>query len=77
MFVSKVETLLYKLQSFSDKCCLLSFQEGFSMKREKTVVDVEVSEDKKKEIVGSLLREHTTFGMGIERERKRQEEIVS
>lgn len=47
------------------------------MKREKTVVDIEVSEDKKKEIVGSLLREHTTFGMGIERERKRQEEIVS
>lgn len=47
------------------------------MKREKTVVDVEVSEDKKKEIVGSLLREHTTFGMGIERERRRQEDIVS
>ena len=47
------------------------------MKREKTVVDVEVSEDKKKEIIGSLLREHTTFGMGFERERKRQEENVS
>ena len=47
------------------------------MKREKTVVDVEVSEDKKKEIVGSLLREHTQFGVGIERERKRQEDIVS
>ena len=47
------------------------------MKREKTVVDIEVSEDKKKEIVGSLLREHTTFGMGFERERKRQEEAVS
>ena len=53
-----------------------SLPEGFSMKREKTVVDVEVSEDKKKEIVGSLLREHTTFGMGIERERKRQEDIL-
>ena len=47
------------------------------MKREKTVVDVEVSEDKKKEIIGSLFREHTTFGMGIERERRRQEDIVS
>ena len=47
------------------------------MKREKTVVDVEVSEDKKKEIIVSLLREHTTFGMGFERERKRQEENVS
>ncbi|CAB4011834.1 Hypothetical predicted protein [Paramuricea clavata] len=54
-----------------------SLPEGFSMKREKTVVDVEVSEDKKKEIVGSLLREHTQFGVGIERERKRQEDIVS
>lgn len=47
------------------------------MKREKTVVDVKVSDDKKKEIFGSLLREHTTFGMGIERERKRQEDRVS
>jgi hypothetical protein len=65
------------LAKYVSGCCLFSFQDGFRMKREKTVVDVEVSEDKKKEIIGSLLREHTTFGMGIERERKRQEDIVS
>ena len=47
------------------------------MKREKTVIDVEVSEEKQKEIVSSLLREHTNVGMKFERERTRQEEMVS
>ena len=46
------------------------------MKREKTVIDVEVSEEKQKEIVSSLLREHTNVGMKFERERTRQEEMV-
>ena len=47
------------------------------MKREKTVIDVEVSEEKQREIVSSLLREHTNVGMKFERERTRQEEMVS
>lgn len=47
------------------------------MKREKTVIDVEVSEEKHREIVSSLLREHTNVGMKFERERTRQEEMVS
>ena len=46
------------------------------MKREKTVIDVEVSEEKQKQIVSSLLREHTNVGMKFERERTRQEEMV-
>ena len=46
------------------------------MKREKTVIDVEVSEEKQREIVSSLLREHTNVGMKFERERTRQEEMV-
>jgi len=49
---------------------------GFAMKREKTVIDVEVSEEKQKEIVSSLLREHTNVGMKFERERTRQEEML-
>ena len=47
------------------------------MKREKTVIDVEVSEEKQREIVSSLLREHTNVGMKFERERTRQEKMVS
>ena len=47
------------------------------MKREKTVIDVEVSEEKQREIVSSLMREHTNVGMKFERERTRQEEMVS
>ena len=47
------------------------------MKREKTVIDVEVSEEKQREIVQSLFREHTNVGMKFERERTRQEEMVS
>ena len=46
------------------------------MKREKTVIDVEVSEEKQRAIVSSLLREHTNVGMKFERERTRQEEMV-
>ena len=46
------------------------------MKREKTVIDVEVSEEKQREIVSSLLRGHTNVGMKFERERTRQEEMV-
>lgn len=46
------------------------------MKREKTVIDVEVNPEKQKEIVSSLLREHTNAGMKFERERARQEEMV-
>ena len=47
------------------------------MKREKTVIDVEVSEEKQREIVSSLMREHTNVGMKFERERTRQEKMVS
>lgn len=47
------------------------------MKREKTVIDVEVSEEKQREIVSTLLRGHTNVGMKFERERTRQEEMVS
>lgn len=46
------------------------------MKREKTVIDVEVSKEKQQEILSSLLREHTNVGMKFERERTRQEEMV-
>lgn len=49
---------------------------GFGMKREKTVIDVEVSEEKQRAIVSSLLREHTNVGMKFERERTRQEEML-
>lgn len=52
-------------------------QGGFAMKREKTVIDVEVSEEKQREIIQSLFREHTNVGMKFERERTRQEEMVS
>ena len=47
------------------------------MKREKTVIDVDVSEEKQRAIVSSLLREHTNVGMKFEQERSRQEEMVS
>ncbi|XP_032219683.2 trichohyalin [Nematostella vectensis] len=49
---------------------------GFGMKREKTVIDVEVSEEKQREIVSSLIREHTSFGEKFKREQTRQEEMV-
>ncbi|RMX39987.1 hypothetical protein pdam_00022972 [Pocillopora damicornis] len=49
---------------------------GFAMKREKTVIDVEVSKEKQQEILSSLLREHTNVGMKFERERTRQEEML-
>ena len=47
------------------------------MKREKTVIDVDVSEEKQREIVQSLFREHTNVGMKFEREKTRQAEMVS
>lgn len=49
---------------------------GFAMKREKTVIDVDVSEEKQRAIVSSLLREHTNVGMKFEQERTRQEEMI-
>jgi hypothetical protein len=47
------------------------------MKREKTVVEIDLSEEKQREIVSSLIREHTSFGKKFERERTRQEDMVS
>ena len=41
------------------------------------MVDVEVSPEKQKEILSSLLREHTSVDMKFERERTRQEDLVS
>lgn len=46
------------------------------MKREKTVIEVDMSEEKQREIVSSLIREHTSVGKKLERERTRQEDMV-
>ena len=62
---------------FSSSYSCFFVQGGFAMKREKTVIDVDVSEEKQREIVQSLFREHTNVGMKFERERTRQEEMVS
>ena len=64
------------LEYRSSYSCFL-VQGGFAMKREKTVIDVDVSEEKQRQIVQSLFREHTNVGMKFERERTRQEEMVS
>ena len=62
---------------FSSSHSCFFVQGGFAMKREKTVIDVDVSEEKQREIVQSLFRERTNVGMKFERERTRQEEMVS
>lgn len=41
------------------------------------MIDVEVSEEKQREIVSTLMRERTNVGMKFERERTRQVEMVS
>ena len=44
---------------FSSSYSCFFVQGGFAMKREKTVIDVDVSEEKQREIVQSLFRERT------------------
>ena len=56
---------------------LLWLQPGFKMKREKTALDVEVSEDQKQELMQQLVREQTSLHKRISEEQSRQEEIVS
>ena len=46
------------------------------MQREKTVIDVEVSEEKKQALFNSLVREHTKAQLKIEMEQEKQSQQV-
>lgn len=47
------------------------------MRREKTALDVEVSEDQKKELFSQVVREHADWTRKISADKQRQQEVVS
>ncbi len=52
------------------------FQDGLGLQREKTVIDVDVSEDKKKELFNKLMQDHSRAQMRIEQEKEERAKMV-